>query len=77
MVETTRESKMKKIITEPEYYFYKYGMVYTHYRGNWLFYFGVRFNGFKLGADWDISRFKIQEIEIHLGFINICWTRIK
>ena len=66
-----------KIIKDPEYYFYKYGMVYTHYRGNWLFYFGMRFDTFKFGADWNISRFKIQEIELYLGFIDICWTRIK
>lgn len=66
-----------KIIKNPEYYFYKYGITYTHYRGNWLFYFGMRFDGFKFGADWNIFRFKIQEIELYLGFINICWTRIK
>lgn len=65
-----------KIIREPEYYFYNGGFTYAHFRGPWEFCFNARRNNFKIGADWDFYKWKLQDLTIYLGFFSFDWTRI-
>lgn len=65
-----------KLIRDPEHYFFKHGFSYSHYRGPWLFNMTARLDMFKFGAEWFVHKWKIQELEIHIGFFSFDWTRI-
>ena len=65
-----------KLIRDPEYYFYKHGFTYAHFRGKWEFCFNCRLNRFMIGADWDFYKWKLQDLVIYIGPISLDWTRM-
>ena len=66
-----------KLFKDPEYFFYKHGFTYTHFRGNWEFCFKARLNNFVVGMDWDFYKCKLQDLVIYIGLFSFDWTRIK
>ena len=64
------------MIKNKEFYTYKYGCTYAHERGKYIFSADWHWNRFMFGADWWVFKWKIQELNIDLGFVELNWTRI-
>lgn len=67
---------MKKIFKDVEFYTYKHGFFYGHERGKYIFSFGGQLHRFNFGADWYFFNWKVQELNIYIGFFQLSWTRI-
>lgn len=68
--------QMKKTLKDVTFYTYKYGFTYAHERGNYVFSAEWHWCRFKVGADWFFAKWKVQELNINLGFVELNWTRI-